>query len=158
MFLSIITYQDFKQRAIRWELLPLLLLCVLTQGYIQIGGSRLLYFGGLNLLFFVAQMILLTLYLSIKFKRWINITKKHLGLGDILFFIPMSFMFTPLNLIIFFIVALLITIIGTLAIQVLFKPTYKTIPLAGILSLYLIIILILESSTILSRWNDWLHG
>ena len=156
LLLCIIIYQDFKHRSLRWELLPLLLISVWIEGYLTIGIELLAYFGGLNFLFFALQLILLTVYVSIQLKAWTNITKEHLGIGDILFFIPLCFTFTPLNLIVFFIVALLITIIIFFVVHERYKPKNRTIPLAGVLSLYLIIIFLLEKNDILSRWVDWI--
>ena len=139
MLLSITTYQDFKSRAIWWGLIPLLTIVVGIIGF-QTIGVYLWKAWLINGLFFGFQLLILTLYFSLKSKQFVNITNQQLGLGDILFFIPLSGLFTLPKLIPFLLGTLFLSILA-----VLLLPKHRqNIPLAGIIAFGLIIILGLE--------------
>jgi len=96
-----------------------------------------------NLFFIFVQVVFLSLYFSIKQGRLVNITKSYLGIGDIVFFIPLCFLFAPIHLILFFVGSLLLSLFGS-GLYAFFaekKPT--TIPLAGCMALVLILVQIL---------------
>ena len=130
-----IVYEDFRYRAIHWIWL------VLFAGVLLIGGPVESKTILSNFVFIGLQLFLLTLYFSIKHRKWINITKDYLGIGDILFFIPLCLLFSPDGLILFFVGSLLLSLIGTLLFVLLKKTSLSTIPLAGCMSIPLIIIL-----------------
>lgn len=139
VLLFITAYQDFKSRAIWWGLIPLLTIVIGILGFQDI-GQYLLQIWLINILFFGFQLFVLTLYFSWKNKTLTNITNQQLGLGDILFFIPLSGLFSLRYLILFLIVMLLISIIAAL---ILLKQR-QNIPLAGIFAVGLIVILSLK--------------
>lgn len=139
LLLIITAYQDFKNRAIWWGLIPLLTAAVAIIGFYTI-NHYLWRIWLVNGLFFSLQLLVLTFYFSLKNKKLINITNKQLGLGDILFFIPLSGFFSLSKLISFLLVILLASIIAVLVL-----PKHRqNIPLAGVIAIGLIIILGLE--------------
>lgn len=145
--LAIVCYQDFKQRAISWWLIPLLFIPCYGIAYLCFDAS--LWFGvSVNLGFILIQLLGLSLYFSVKNRKLVNITKEYLGIGDILFFIPLCFLFSPLHFIVFFISSFIFILIGYFLWK-LYQPT-KTIPLAGALAICVPIYCLL-----FDQYNDW---
>lgn len=142
--LSAVIYQDFKARAISWFLIPLLIVVTLLKTITGNGITETLTYTGINLLIVSINFLCITLFFSIKEKRLVNITDHYLGLGDILFFIVICTLFSPVNFILFFLGSILLTtlIYGSIS---LFKSSRKIlVPLAGAMSIALIIALIAE--------------
>ena len=139
-FLSIIIFQDFKQRQISWILIPLLFILLSLISVQETGGIKTsLQLFLVNCVFIFFQLICLTVYFSIKERKLNNIINTYIGIGDVLFFIVLAAAFSPLNFIIFYVFSLILTVVGVLLLK-LFKPfSLKEIPLAGTMSLALII-------------------
>lgn len=129
-------YEDFKYRAIHWIWIALLLLSILLFHPVKWWES------GINVFFLCFQLGILTLYFSIKNKRWTNITLQYLGLGDIVFFIPLCLIFSPINLILFFVLSLTFSLFGFLIYNTFSHRKANTIPLAGCMSIGLILIIV----------------
>lgn len=145
--LGIVSYQDFRERAISWWLIPLLLItCFGIQQYTL--GYNLWFGVFVNSFFLLAQLLGLSLYFSIKHRKFVNITKEYLGIGDILFFIPLCFLFSPLHFIVFFISSFIFILLGYFLWRV-FQPI-ETIPLAGALAFCVPIYCLL-----FDQYNDW---
>lgn len=88
------------------------------------------------------------IYQTIKNKQLENPIDTSIGLGDILFFIAITPLFQIHNYIVFFISGLLISILLFVATKNLRKQ--PTIPLAGYLSLFLIICFGLKLSNLVN--------
>jgi len=84
-------------------------------------------------LFILVVFFGLWLYLSLKQGQLINPLKNHIGLGDVLFFIAITPLFSLKNYMLFFITGMLLSLI----LSGLFTKKNRMIPLAGILALYL---------------------
>ncbi len=135
LVLGLIAYQDFKFRAISWPLLLLLLLLLLlTKGFQPETG--------INLLFVAAQLVFLTLYISLKNKRFTNIIDTYLGLGDILFLVVVCAAFSTYEFVIFYIAGLLFSLLAFIIYRLLNRSASKEIPLAGLMSIVMIALLI----------------
>ncbi len=122
---ALILYQDLRYRGVHWVLFPLLLAAGLFLAYDRLLLSEIAY----NLLFLLFILTALSLYLSIKFGRLINITKGFFGLGDVLFLIAIIPLFSFREYLIFF-------TLGTLAALLLHLLSagirkQKSIPYAG---------------------------
>jgi cellulose synthase/poly-beta-1,6-N-acetylglucosamine synthase-like glycosyltransferase len=84
---------------------------------------------------------------SLKERKVINILKTYLGLGDVLFFLVLTLAFSPINFVVFYLGSMLLTTIIYAGI-ILFNKNKKTlIPLAGAMSLLLIVTLLVEQTT-----------
>jgi len=138
-----IALQDFKYRAVAWYLFPLLAFFVLTFGYVEgIALKKLILFFEVNLIVVFFQLFFLTIYFSIKNKKMFMPINEIIGLGDILFLIILCFAFSPINFILFVIIALFLTLLIILIIRKgKFDNQYK-IPMAGYLSVFYSIVLI----------------
>lgn len=133
-FLFII-YEDFKERKIH---IAWLLILTLVVGFFLHADWKMVIIN-FCLVFF--QLLLLTIYFSIKEKRLIYLPAAHLGWGDILFYIPLCLWFSTSNLILFFIVGFIGILVLFGLYNLSFKPKDQSIPLAGCLSVFLIILM-----------------
>jgi hypothetical protein len=137
--LILLIYQDFRDRKISFFSIPLLFFLFLIYSSFFIERQELALFFAVNFSFVLLQILLLIIYLSIKKNKLINITKEHLGLGDILFFFVLTIAFSPVNLMLFFVLSLLLTVLFSMAFNLKKANTFHTtIPLAGYMSLFLI--------------------
>ncbi len=140
--LLIITIQDFKHRAISWYILPVMFLAFLFKSFSFINCHQVLKFGIINLSFIIIQFVLLTIYMSIKNKKMTNIINSYIGVGDLLFFLVLSLAFSPVNFIVFYIISLLFTLLFYALYNAILRNTSSQIPLAGMQSICLIIVLL----------------
>lgn len=134
--LSLIFYQDLKERAVWWFLFPLF---TLIAGYFHFTESLSWLFLP-NILFNVAAVagIFLMAFLYAHYKMKVNFLKEAVGLGDIFFFLGLAVAF-PSEV---FIVILVFSMIFALGLHAFVSPRKKseTVPLAGYASLFLIYI------------------
>lgn len=98
----------------------------------------------MNIAFVVMVILGLILYISIKENRLVNIFKAHFGIGDLVFFIAVTPLFSNRNFILFFITGIVFS--GALHWMVQRQRSGETIPLAGYLSIYLIALKIIDLS------------
>ena len=137
--LLVILYDDFRSRTIHlFSLLGLTIFCV-SYGKMQLSWSEILWNGAFNIGFVVFQLVLVSIWLSLRNRRLIWIVDEFLGLGDILFFIPLCFLFSPFSYIIFYTGSLGIVLAGFLIYRLFNISKNTTIPLAGGMSACLII-------------------
>lgn len=143
LVLMFIFYQDQRYRAVYWICFPLLgtlllLLKASSTGF-QIGLTE----AGYGLSFFIIQLLLLSVYFSIKHQRLINITHQHLGLGDILLLLVIPFYLSPGNYVLFYVVSLIVVLVYTLCTWTSNKgERSKHIPLAGLQALLLCMLMV----------------
>jgi hypothetical protein len=135
--------EDFRHRHISIVWLVFFVVCTLIyQLNTSISFSEFVVNSVINFLFILVHYIILTAYFSIKDKKIVDLKKKYLGAGDIFFLISVSFLFSPVNFICFFLLSLVFSLLFT-AVGKLFMPgKLVTIPLAGLQALFLIFILI----------------
>lgn len=130
--LALITIQDYKDRGVYWFLYPLVGLLVFGIQLIQNPIYTVLFNSVSNLIFISVLLLFAALYSKIRFKK--RLINESLGLGDILFFIAISFAFAPISFFILFVFSLLFA----LAIHVFLNPKKNdsTVPLAGHMALF----------------------
>lgn len=142
--LSAVIYQDFKNKEISWFLIPLLLIIGITNALISIDYIDFLTYAGINLTIVVLNLLGVTLFISLKEKKIKNIIDTYLGLGDILFFFVITVLFSPFNFILFFIGSILLTSLVYIIVMLFDKNKQPLIPLAGAMSLVLIVALVFQ--------------
>ncbi|MES2141101.1 MAG: hypothetical protein V4511_15450 [Bacteroidota bacterium] len=147
LLLAVVLFQDLKQRQISWFLIPLLLVFFIAQGLFRIPANELIHYTMFNIGFIVVQLVILTVYISIKNKKLVNIINSYLGIGDVLFIATVAAAFSPFNFIIFYIAALLFTLLVFLMVTLLTKNLSKEIPLAGAMAAVIMVLIIV---------NQWL--
>jgi hypothetical protein len=135
IILVLIAYQDYQERAVSFWVFPLLAGLFITYHFMDISMPEYLFNTVINLSFCVIQYLVLTLYFSVRHKQVIHIADKFLGWGDIVMTLVLCLVFPPLVFFLFFFVSLLVaTILG-----IYLHYHHKTIPLAGIQAIVLII-------------------
>ena len=132
--LSLICYQDLKERMVWWFLFPLFGLSASLLHFFK--SIQPVFFYDLMINFSGLLIILLTAYLYSRFKLKVNFLKKAFGLGDILFFAGLCLAFPALSFIILFPLCL----IFSLALHLVLSKKDETVPLAGYSSIFLICI------------------
>jgi hypothetical protein len=142
--LCAIAYQDFTSRAVSWVLFPILAainmgLHTTSSGSFQIVCKD----AGWNMIFLGVQFLITFLYFFIKNHfKWVSISDK-IGLGDILFLVAVSFLFPMIQFVIFYMSSLLFSLgIYSGIISKRKSGTRGTIPLAGLQSVFLTILIL----------------
>lgn len=140
LLLLLIIIEDVRYRAVRWWAFPLL-----AVGFIGIEYKALEYTDVLtNLVFVIIQLAMLSIYFSFKEKKVFNITKKYLGWGDILFWVAACFLFSIPNYLLFFIGSLIFSVFAIVIWKLIMKSNTTTIPLAGLQSIVVLLLLLLS--------------
>ncbi len=150
-----VTIEDFKNRAIWWGWIPLLILTCTCIAIRQIGVVDTINFFIMNIGFISIQLLLVTCWFSLKEKKLTNITNQYLGLGDILFFIPLCLLFSPINFIAFYLTSLILVLVSFIILKSLLFNNIQTIPLAGGISIFLICFF---TCNFFLSWNRYLDG
>lgn len=133
--LMIIVFEDFRERMIHWVWLPLLAIALLFYSSSKLGVGWQDWV--LNFLFLLLVGSLSVSYLTlVKNVRFQEMLSTYLGIGDVVFFTVMVFVFPVAIFLLYFIVSLLISLIFGI---VFLKG--KTIPLAGIQSFIMFLII-----------------
>ncbi|PCH68434.1 MAG: hypothetical protein COC06_09555 [Bacteroidales bacterium] len=138
--LTVIFYQDVKDREVNWVLFPTALVLCGVYSLFVISYPELLLNWALNVLILFSLLVCLVLYIFVRFGRANTNLLTYLGLGDVLFFCVLSICFSPFNFILFVIASLLFSLI----ISLLMPLKKKTVPLAGLQSFSLILFLFFQ--------------
>lgn len=138
LLLIFIVYQDFKFHAISWFIFPLLFILHFVKTGDQISISSTFIITGINFLIVLLIYCCLVIYSSVKDKKLRIQLDGFIGLGDILFLLAVTPVFSSLNYIFYLLIGLITALIYAPIHIFLFKE--KTIPLAGILAVFYIII------------------
>lgn len=131
--LAFIFYQDMRYRAVYWFCFPVLAIFLGVLKFNHTSFSMFVTDVGYGVLFLILQLTLLSAYFSIKNRSLINITRSHLGWGDILFLIALTFYFSPINFVLFYVLSLITVLIFVIVKTVIGEVEgIRHIPLAGL--------------------------
>jgi len=134
--LVFIFWQDLKERAVSWYFFPMLFVLVFLYRMKSVGLESLVENIGINTLFLLVQLVMVSLYFSLKNRVWVNITKEYLGIGDVLFLFVITPLFSPVLYVMFYLISLLLIVAVAITVKII-KDYQKTIPLAGLQALLL---------------------
>lgn len=157
--LLLIFIQDMKFRAVSWLAFPVLFAVGVWYSLsIQYNLNHVFTHLGMNLLFLMVQFFVVSLYFSLKERRFVNILKAYLGLGDVLFLVSIAALFSPFNFILFYLISIVLVAAIHLLVS-LFTQVNPKIPLAGMQAIMLIVVLILCNFIldINTYQDDWLY-
>jgi hypothetical protein len=141
--LGYIAWQDFKYRAVyAWLFIVLLISFAVAKGY-STTWTLMWQDLGFNLAFLGLQLILLTIYFSVKSHKWVNIFRALFGLGDLFFLISISAYFSTYNYIAYYLLSLIFVLLLTLILRLFRQPKNASIPLAGEQALLLMICMLI---------------
>jgi len=133
-FAALIVYQDFRERAVLWVLFPIIAFTLLSLHLYHSDWRIVLYFSLTNVLLVSGMLLVLFLYSKhIMKKEFLNVS---FGLGDVLFLYAFALGFPTVTFLILCVSALLFSLL----LFTFLKPLQKTgtVPLAGLMSLFLI--------------------
>jgi hypothetical protein len=134
--------QDFKTRAVYWVAFPILFTSLCILHYIKYYAFSEIWQPTLvNFAFLALQISLISLYFSIKNKRFVNIVNGLLGLGDILFLLSITAYLSALNFLFFYVISLLLVLLAWSVRQSISVKKNREIPLAGMQALILMVFL-----------------
>ena len=150
-----ITWEDFQYRAVHWILFPLLFVGLTWLGLKNTSEEAWLMSTVANLCFLMIQFLGLWLYLTIKNGHIINPFKQDIGLGDVFLWVCIVVVFSPANFILFQVTSMFCALVLIMIFRLLgLKGYFKTVPLAGLQALILLVVLILDISKVLEMHND----
>ncbi|MBP1221758.1 general secretion pathway protein [Flavobacterium sp. 1355] len=128
--LLVVLYQDCKDRLVYWFLYPIIGVLVFSIQSYYLPFELAFFNSGLNLLF--VAILLGVSFMYIKFRKLSF--QNAIGLGDVLFFIFLSFGFATISFIVLFVFSLIFSLLLHFIFQN--KNQLKTVPLAGYMSLF----------------------
>jgi len=131
MSLLWVFYQDIKERQVFWFLFPVIAFCsgslLHTNLFFELFKTTLI----INLAFVLFLILVILIYSKYKLKTPIS---KTFGMGDMLLFLALTFTFSSVSFLVLFVFGLIFSLI--LHVLIKSKSEYKTVPLAGYLSLF----------------------
>lgn len=137
--LVFISVQDIVSRSVYWLLFPLLfgISVFAAWGFLWLDCC-------LNILFVLFMLIALTIYVSIKEKRMINITKGYFCWGDILFLLSVTPLLSLHSYVFYFTAGTFLTLMIHLTVN-LFR-SQKNVPYAGYMALVMALLLVFSNA------------
>lgn len=151
-----ICYQDFKSREVylfTYLVLYVLFVCTILTNQLFLNIDFII----INSCILVAVTCLLLMYYYLKYQHaTVNRLKASVGWGDVLMLPAFIVSFSPVNLIVVFILSLLLSLTFHL-ISNSRSSSKKTIPLAGIQSMVLSVLLIANFLGFLKMQVDYFH-
>lgn len=145
-----ISYEDFKARSVH---LYWFIAVFVTLTYLGIANQGLYVYliqFTINIAFVLFYFLLLQLYFVVKLRRWIWITDRYIGWGDIVFIVAIAGHWYIVGFIVFIIISLIVALLYYCIFLV--RKTNK-IPLAGIQSIFFMIVYSFEELGLLSINN-----
>lgn len=139
-----ICYEDFRYRLVRLWLYLLLLLVTLIQRSEEF-SAQFFVFVGINLMYIALMLAVLSLYLYFKHGRFRNLVL-FMGVGDILLLFILAFWFETVEFVIFNTISFTIAlVVNVVLVRFPAYAHHKTVPLAGVQSLCLGVVLMFIS-------------
>jgi hypothetical protein len=127
----LIFYQDCKDRKVYWFLYPLIAIFAFVLQIEEVQFETALFNTVFNLIFVFILLMISLIYAQFKFKRpFLDV----FGIGDVLFFICITFSFSILSFFLLFILSLLHSLLLHFAFNN--KQSFETVPLAGYMALF----------------------
>lgn len=135
IILGIIFWQDYKERMVYWFMYPLLgLLGFITQSYYNDIYLTLLS-SIVNLCLILTMLLVLYVYSKFFLKK--KLIGESIGIGDVLFFIFLSFCFSIVSFLILFVFSLVFSLVLHVFLR---KKKNETVPLAGYMSVFFAVV------------------
>lgn len=139
--LGIIAWQDFRDRSVSAWLLALLALSELVAGGFFSGTGTLLRQSAQNAFIIFSLLTFVWIYVIAKNRKWMNLFKDGFGSADLLLLLILGINFPPFIYVIFMLSGFILALLSTLLIRMFRRPLVNTVPLAGYLSLWAILVM-----------------
>lgn len=134
---GIILWQDCKERLVYWFLYPLVGILGFSIQLFYTDIYLALINSFINLCFILTVLLILWVYTKLIMKQ--DLVNKGIGIGDLLFFVFLSFCFSIISFFIFFVCSLLFSLLLYFMLKRK-KPELESIPLAGLMSLFFAVV------------------
>jgi hypothetical protein len=145
--LLIVFYQDVKYRGVTWFLFPLLAISLFLLANRFKDLALIFEHTLVNLSILFVQLVLVFTNLIIKHKRFIKNLEDYFGLGDLLYLLVICVYLSPINFFFYYIISLILCLMITYLFVAIKKDNrWIKIPLAGLQSLLLAILIIIDLS------------
>ena len=154
IILVFILYQDLRFQAVSWIFFLLGFIFTIILSVKENFFSDLLFNISISTLFILFQLCIIYLFSWFKYKKRVNIFKSVFGLGDLLFLVMVMPLFSSLNFVVFFIASVVFSLLVYIVISWLKIYKKQRIPLAGLQSLFLLIVITLQIFNKFSFYND----
>jgi Flp pilus assembly protein protease CpaA len=135
----VLAVQDFRTRLISPWIVVLLGLALALAGSAQTSFTEIGTCFLINLAFIATQFLFLTLWFSLRERKFVSLIDTHIGLGDVFFLVAVAFAFAPVNFIVYYSLGLTCTLLVAL-LWFAFRKSFTTIPLAAALAIPLIVL------------------
>lgn len=141
-----IAYEDLRYRSVHigWfaSLLLGLFLFRMMQG---IPVWHIVVDSAWNIGFIAFQLLMLTLYFSIKVGKWTNVFDRYMGWGDVVFLLVCTVYFDFLGYFFFYLLSVFFALLLSIGyIRYSRSKERRTVPLAGLQACFLLVVLLLE--------------
>ena len=141
--LLLIAYQDMKLRLIHAFLPVGIFILALTLKWNTLAWKQ----WTMSLLFVVLNLVAVTVYFSLRNRKWVNVFDTLIGWGDVLLLLGLIPLFSFRGYLIFFTGGMIFSLL-LFGILRTFDRKYSTVPLAGHLSIFVIGILLIDHLTL----------
>lgn len=152
LFVAIV-YQDFKSREVSVFVLLLLGGISMVKSLVQNGLEVSAKFFGVNLLVLIVLFACVNLYFWVKHQKVFSVFDRLIGWGDIVLFVTLCILFSPINFLLLFIGSLAFSLIAALGMHYR-KPENTLIPLAGFIAVFFITVFLFFELTGGSVYSD----
>lgn len=145
--LYLIAYQDYKYRAVAVYVYILLFSAVIAYGLTESAWQVVFWNSLINSALVLTMTSVLYFLYFLKEKRVNGFFNTKLGMGDLLFWVAVTPLFSPLNYLLWLIFSMIISLVIYLVGR-LIQPSKKElnkIPLAGIQAIVLLVIIFLNA-------------
>lgn len=132
--------QDWKSRKISVLLVVLLLICTSMCVGLNTSVQQALRYLAINTALLVVQLLLLTAYYSLKNKKLHNIVDDEFGLGDILFLVALTPLFSVFNWMMFLIFGTLFSVVIMLLLPI--SVSKNEVPFVSLIGIPFILVLV----------------
>ncbi|MCB2196739.1 MAG: hypothetical protein KQH79_12825 [Bacteroidetes bacterium] len=156
IILAFIVYQDFRFKAVSWIFFPVGFVLGIVVALLEVNLHNLLINSATILLFLIFQLAIIMLFTRLKYKKTKNVFNSVFGLGDILFLTMIVPFFSPINFLLYFILSLIFTLVTFILFSKTRVLKSPRVPLAGLQSMFLIIVIISQIICKFSFYNDFL--
>lgn len=141
ILLLLVSFQDFRSRTVYAVVFPLLFLSnlIVNLPFAEEGHWWDLLF---NFLLVTGNLLLASVYFSVKNRALVNVAGKMIGWGDVLFFVCICPLFSFADFCIFFPLSLLVSLLIWLPVFAWRKEQRNRIPLAGLQAIPVMAVLV----------------
>jgi hypothetical protein len=143
VLLGAIAWQDFHERVVSVWLLALLAMTELLLGCLRSGLESLLWQTAQNAVITFSLLIIVWIYVIVKNRKWMNLFKNGFGSADLILLLILGMFFSPFIFVLFMLTGFILTLVFSLFIRLANSSGEKTIPLAGYLAGWTILVMIL---------------